>query len=209
MTSAIIYSAINENFPVAGQDNDTQTFRDNFDTIKTSLQTANTEITALQSATQGLDLTAYDEAELGISGSDFNSHIIFNAVIQNSFDRKFDGGNLSNPVTVDYQNGNYQVFRIGASTTMEFINFPNSTSNPPASGKVTLELYSDGSSRTVTFVTSGGTVIKKNSHVAWSGSSITLTSAEAAAGSGDPVILEVWQHKDDRIFINYIGQFSS
>ncbi len=48
MTSAINYAAINENFPVAGQDNDTQTFRDNFDSIKTALSTAKTEITDLQ-----------------------------------------------------------------------------------------------------------------------------------------------------------------
>ena len=47
--SNINYLSINENFPVAGADNDTQTFRDNFDTIKTSLNTAKTEITSLES----------------------------------------------------------------------------------------------------------------------------------------------------------------
>ena len=35
---------IDANFPVPGQDNDTQTFRTNFATIKTSLYTAKTEI---------------------------------------------------------------------------------------------------------------------------------------------------------------------
>ena len=37
MASTINYLGINENFPVAGQDNDTQVFRDNFDTIKQAL----------------------------------------------------------------------------------------------------------------------------------------------------------------------------
>ena len=35
-------------FPVAGQDNDSQGFRDNFTTIKTGLQTAQSEISTLQ-----------------------------------------------------------------------------------------------------------------------------------------------------------------
>lgn len=46
-TSAIVYSTINENYPAAGQDNDSQGFRDNFAKIKTALGTAQTEITYL------------------------------------------------------------------------------------------------------------------------------------------------------------------
>ena len=48
MTSLINFAAINQNFPVAGQDNDTQVFRDNFDTIKTNFSAAKTEIEDLQ-----------------------------------------------------------------------------------------------------------------------------------------------------------------
>ena len=32
--------------------------------------------------------------------------------------------------TVDYENGNYQIFRFGATTTVEFLNFPDDTSLP-------------------------------------------------------------------------------
>ena len=46
--SNINYLSINENFPVPGQDNDTQVFRDNFDTIKQSLRIAGEEITDLE-----------------------------------------------------------------------------------------------------------------------------------------------------------------
>ena len=208
MTSAINFTSINENFPVAGQDNDTQVFRDNFDTIKTSFQTAYTEVTALQAATEGLALDAYDEVEAGVYGSNFNNRIIHSAVLQNSFERKFDGGNITAPLTIDYENGNYQVYRIGANTTIDFLNFPDDESVPSKNGKVTLELYGDGNlgGRTVTFSTSGGTVIKKNATFP---TTFTLTSAEAAAGAGNPVIIEVWQNKGDRIFLNYVGQFSS
>lgn len=206
MTSNINSAAINENFPVAGQDNDTQVFRDNFDTIKTSLLTANTEITALQAATEGLALDAYDEVAEGVHGSNFNNRIIYNAVLQNSFERKFDGGSITAPLTIDYENGNYQVYRIGATITVDFLNFPDDESNPSKNGKVTLELYGDGTTRTVTFSTSGGTVIKKNATFP---ATLTLTSAEGAAGGGNPVIIEVWKNKSDRLFLNYVGQFSS
>jgi hypothetical protein len=203
VTSNINYSAINENFPVAGQDNDTQVFRDNFDTIKTSLQTANTEITALQTATRGLVLGEFDDTESG-SGSDFNERVIFNAVLQNTFTAKSDLGVPPGAVTIDYQNGSYQVVRFTADTTVEFLNFPDSESFPARVGKVTLEIYGDN--RTITFVTSGGTVIKKNSTFP---TPFVVNSVEGAAGAGNPLIIEVWKHKSDRIFLNYLDQFSS
>ena len=48
MTSAINYSTINKDFPVAGQDNDSVGFRNNFAATQLALQTAHNEITALQ-----------------------------------------------------------------------------------------------------------------------------------------------------------------
>ena len=73
MASNINYLSINENFPVAGQDNDTQVFRDNFDTIKTSLRNASTEITSLQTDTAKLNLD-----------NDFELKKIQRAVLQNN-----------------------------------------------------------------------------------------------------------------------------
>jgi hypothetical protein len=49
--SSIVFTTINENFPAAGQDNDSQGFRDNFARIKTALGTAQTEITYLNTNT--------------------------------------------------------------------------------------------------------------------------------------------------------------
>jgi hypothetical protein len=194
VTSNINYLGINENFPVAGEDNDTQVFRDNFDTIKTSLNTANTEITDLQTNVARTDVD-----------NDFNRKLISSAVMLNNYDKKFDGGVIAAPLTVDYENGNYQIFRFGVNTTVEFLNFPNDESSPTGLGKVTLELYGDGTARTLTFITTGGTVIKKNPTFP---TPFIVTSAEAAAGSGNPLIIEVWKHKSDRIFLNYVGQFS-
>lgn len=48
MPSTINANNIDILYPIAGQDNDTQGFRDNFRNIKNNLNTASAEITALQ-----------------------------------------------------------------------------------------------------------------------------------------------------------------
>jgi len=55
MTSAINIDNISGTFPVAGQDNNSQGFRDNFTNIKAGLNVAKSEITTLQNTTAKLD----------------------------------------------------------------------------------------------------------------------------------------------------------
>lgn len=194
MTSNINYLSINENFPVAGQDNDTQVFRDNFDTIKTSLRVAGEEITDLQTNVARTD-----------TDNDFNLKLITRAVFQNNFIKKFDGGSVTSPLTIDFENGDYQIFRFGSNVTVDFLNLPDDNTEPTSVAKITLELYGDGTNRTITFNTTGGTVLKKSADFP---SPLVLNSAETSAGGGNPVIIEVWRHKSDRIFLKYVGQFS-
>jgi len=66
-------------------------------------------------------------------------------------------------------------------------------------GKATLELYGDGTARTITFTVTGSTVLKKSAGFP---GSLTVTSAT------NPVIIEVWQHSTDMIFLNYLGAYS-
>ena len=192
MTSNINYASINENFPVAGQDNDTQTFRDNFDTIKTSLRYAYEEITDLQDNVVRSDQT-----------NDFNNNVISGAVLQNNRDALFDGQNITVPISVDYANGNYQIFRFGASVTIGFLSFPGTLTNPVGVGKVTLELYGDGSPRTITLDPDNGITYKKrNWPVSPGGNAFTVTSTT------NPIIIEIWKYNDSTLFVNYIGEFA-
>ena len=190
--SSINHLGINENFPVAGQDNDTQIFRDNFDTIKTNLRIAGEEITDLEDNTARID-----------QDNDYANYIQLRAVFQNSREKKFDAGAVTaSPTTIDYENGNYQIFAVGASINMDFLNFPGDPAIESSSttvGKVTLELYGDGTARTVNFITSGGTVIKKDSGFP---GTVTVTSTT------DPVFIEVWRHSSEVIYMRYLGQFS-
>ena len=57
MASSISVTNIDATYPVAGQDNDSQGFRDNFSQIKTQLSTASTEITAIQANRATTDAT--------------------------------------------------------------------------------------------------------------------------------------------------------
>lgn len=197
--SLINYLSINENFPVAGQDNDTQVFRDNADTIKTSLRNAKDELTDI------LTNAAFKDEE-----NNFELNNITNAVLINNRIGKFDGGAITaSPTTIDYKNGDYQIYRVGGNLSIDFLNFPgdpvfSSEVTPIGMGKVTLELYSDGSSRTVNFITSGGTVIKSKDFPGYASGSPVLTLTSAT----DPVIIEVFRHSADVIYMRYIGEFA-
>ena len=175
--SNINFASINENFPVAGVDNDTQVFRDNFDSIKTGLSTAKTEITDLQ-----------DNVLRSDTSNDLNGNIIQNAKFQTNSDvvlegQVFDSG--TNTFTLDFENGPYQIFTISNSNfTFDFLNFPTDGTKV---SKIMIELYSlDGNPKTINFSLSGSgaDAIKKN------GFSLPIT----VTSQTNPTILEIWRH---------------
>ncbi len=195
MTSNINYLSINENFPVAGEDNDTQTFRDNFDTIKVSLRSAQEEITDLQANTAGLQLV---ETE---NGSDFGGREISNAILRDTLIKAYGGGVIPGDVptlTIDYKNGGYQKFQFAGNISIDFQNFPDNVSIGGL-GKVTLELTADNIARTLSFISSGGVTFRRNA---------TFPTPFVVTSQTAPIIIEVWRRDSNNIFLNYLGQFS-
>lgn len=193
MTSLINFAAINENFPVAGQDNDTQVFRDNFDTIKTNFSAAKTEITDLQ-----------DNAARTDSDNDFLYNIVGSLTLQDAYLRKKDYGAaiVAGTQDISFKQAMYHVVKFGANTSLSFSEFPTGAVDATGLGqigKATLELYGDGTTRTITFTTSGSTVLKKSPGFP---GSVTVTSVT------NPVIIEVWQHSATVIWLNYLGLYS-
>ena len=195
MTSNINFAGINEQFPVAGQDNDTQVFRDNFDTIKTSFRTAQQEITDLQNNVARTDLD-----------NDFKLKKITNAVFQQNRDQKYPGGLFISGSGIDWENGSYQIWTIDSHVNMEFKNLPGDPVytdeiTPIGVGKITLELYkSPGEvNYVINFVTTGGTVLKKDPNFP---ETVTISSSD------NPIFIEVWRHSQDVIFMRYLGQYS-
>ena len=192
MTSNINFAAINENFPVAGQDNDTQVFRDNFDTIKTNFSEAKTEITDLQDNSARTD-----------QDNDFLYNVVGSLTLQDAYLRKKDYGAaiVIGTQDISFKQAMYHVVKVGANTSLSFSEFPTGVVDVTGLGqigKATLELYGDGTARTITFTTTGSTVFKK---LGFPGS-VTVTS------DTNPVIIEVWQHSTAVIWMNYLGSFS-
>jgi hypothetical protein len=198
MTSEINFLSINANFPVPGEDNDTQVFRDNFDTIKTSLETAQSEITDLQNNTAKLN-----------EENDFAYNVISRATLQNTFSRRFDGGIIGSPttqMTIDYENGGYQIFRFSSGMLIDFQNLPENTnpSVPAGVGKMTLELYGDGTARTLQFIIANGAEFRKAN---WPTDFPSTDNKVIVQSTTEPVIIEVWRHNVNYIFMNYLGRF--
>jgi hypothetical protein len=119
MTSASNPNNLDGTYPVAGQDNNSQGFRDNFTNIKTNFQYAEDEITDLQNNAvlkSALSGTTLDNDMLG-SG-------LSNAVLNDMGYTRLALGTTGGSVTINYAVGTYQTMTTNASTSLAFTNFP-------------------------------------------------------------------------------------
>jgi len=116
MASSINPNNIDGTYPVAGQDNDSQGFRDNFTNIKTNFTSAKSEIEALQ--TTSVSLTAEN---------DFNfTGIISKAIMKNNADSVNALGTVGGAVALDSATGIIHSATLNASSTLSFTNLPAS-----------------------------------------------------------------------------------
>ena len=191
MASQINATTIDETYPVAGTDNDTQGFRDNFSIIKNGLVQAATEITDLQSSTAKIN-----------NDNDFNGKAITNAVFRNTAGGILNAGTRSGAIAVNFANGAYQYFKINGNASFTFEGFPADNA-----AKITLEIEGDGTARTVTFVSDGVVLLKKSNNVP---DPITVTTV------GEPIIFDVFTRVKANdpgaltrmIYVNYLGAFT-
>jgi hypothetical protein len=203
-------SGINSAYPVAGQDNDSQGFRDNFSTIKKALTSATNWTGDLQTRTAKV---------IGDDGAAttnvFNYSTIENAIFRNNSEYAKGGqGNLAfvlDPVTqstynVNYQDGNYQVLGISTNTTLLV---SNTGSNWPDQGFSQMRLqiipqatsWSAGTSTkmTITFSNPGGGTLFKEPNQAYSYTSTFAVSS----------IWDVWSADNgNNVFVKFVGTFT-
>jgi hypothetical protein len=115
MASNIVPGNISPTFPVAGQDNSSQGFRDNFSAIKQNFSQAKIEIEAMQT----------NKANLNAS-SDFTDNEVSRAKFKDTSETIYAHGSVSSGnVTLNHENGHYQTLTITADTTFAFSNFPS------------------------------------------------------------------------------------
>ena len=119
MTSSINPNNIDGTYPIAGQDNNSQGFRDNFTNTKTNFGYAETEINDLQSkAVLKAALTG------GTLNNDMLGSPLLNAQIQDFSATRVALGTVSGSVGINYAAGHYQTVTTSGSITLAFTNFP-------------------------------------------------------------------------------------
>jgi hypothetical protein len=144
--SLINFGSVDATYPVAGQDNNSQGFRDNFGVIKTGLGQASTEITALQ-----------NNAAFKNSANDFGQNVLSNAVYKTFYGAALDLGSVVTNTDVSLTNGPLQSVTLATNATLTFKNWP--TTGKYAAVRVML--YSDQTAvRIPTFSTENAGTIR-------------------------------------------------
>jgi hypothetical protein len=118
MSSNINPNNIDGAYPVAGQDNNSQGFRDNFTNTKTNFQFAADEISQLQS---------YAVLKAALTGTvldnNMNGSVLSNAQLQDMSLTRVALGTLSGSVGINYSAGHYQTVTTAGSISLAFTNF--------------------------------------------------------------------------------------
>jgi hypothetical protein len=122
MTSQINPNNINGAYPVAGQDNNSQGFRDNFTNTGTNFQYAANEISDLQQKAI-LNTQLIGGAVLTNQNNMLGSPLI-NGLISDFAAAAVPLGVVGGDVTINYQSGHYQTFTTNSSVILGFSNFP-------------------------------------------------------------------------------------
>jgi hypothetical protein len=204
MSSNIITSNIDKDFPVPGRDNDSAGFRNNFKSIVDNLDVAKEEIEDLQTNTAKTN-----------SDTDFNQNNIINANFISCTENAFDLGNISTNTDVSFDNGSYQTANITGNLSLTFKDWPAEDTL----GKITLALTNPTNNQyTVNWSTESAGTIKGNLGVpvqlydSTDGSNIRLGAFPnplVLEPNSETYILEFWTADEGQtVFANYIGEFA-
>lgn len=119
MTSAINPNNIDGAYPVAGQDNNSQGFRDNFTNTATNFQYAADEITDLQNNAV---------LKSALTGTTLNNNmggsVLSNAQLQDMSETVVSLGTVAGSTTINYALGSVQSLTTNGAVTLAFSNFP-------------------------------------------------------------------------------------
>lgn len=133
MTSNINPNNIDGAYPVAGQDNNSQGFRDNFTNTGTNFQFAANEIT---------DLQAKAVLKAALTGTalnnDMGGSILSNAQLQDMSATVVPLGTVSGTTTINYALGSVQTLTTNGAISLAFSNFPAAGASASVTVQVTV-----------------------------------------------------------------------
>ena len=109
--SDVVSGSIDGEYPVAGVDNDTQGFRDNFSIIKDNFVITKEEITDLYQRTPKLD-----------EENNFDGSVITQASMKANTETVYTPGTFSqSSAVVDFTNGHYQIIKVNTPDSIELV----------------------------------------------------------------------------------------
>jgi hypothetical protein len=131
MTSSINPNNIDGAYPVAGQDNNSQGFRDNFTNTATNFQYAADEITDLQNKAVLKSALTGTTLDNNMGGS-----VLSNAQLQDMSETVVALGTVSGSTPINYALGSFQTLTTNGAVSLSFTNFPAAG----ARGSVTVQV---------------------------------------------------------------------
>lgn len=193
MASSIISTTIDETYPVAGQDNDSQGFRDNFSIIKDNFAFAKSEIEDLQNNTAKLNVdNVYD----------YNTQSQLN--LKQYTVQQYTANSAIN-VDYDFNNGQFVKFTAQGDLTLNITDWPAGTQY----AEIVFALYGNGSAaHTVTlssdWTSPGNSQLLTDGNAAFSGgASIAVSTVTTTA----KLVKAFTYDEGANVFLQYLGQF--
>jgi len=196
MASNIVSTTIDAEYPVAGVDNDSQGFRDNFQIIKDNFAAAEEEISDLQ-----------ENAARKDEDSNFAGNKIIDAELDQATEAFTAVGTVNTNQNMSFLNGHYQSVLAAQELTLTLADWP--VSGKYARMAAQLEL-ADGVAGpvTITFVGEGNGNFKHDQSSLWLNPSPTSLSVSVTSND-EPIILEFWTTDGgDFIYARHLGQFT-
>jgi hypothetical protein len=177
---------IDPEFPIAGKDNNSQGFRDNFDNIKTGMTNMVSALTGLNTKTPKLD-----------EDNNFNGKVIENAETRQVYGSVLNNGTTTVSEFIDLRQSQYFTYTINGNITLTFSQWPVADKF----AKFYIDVKSDGTARTLTFATTSGTLVPNTG--------LTLPYNLSADGT-IRYVFEVWSiNGGNTVFIKLAGEFNT
>jgi len=201
MASNISVEQIDVNFPIAGQDNDSQGFRDNFNIIENNFVEARGEINALQANT----ILKGPLASGDVIDNNFNNETIYRYVAkEQSLTHTNRLSGISADAELSFQSGHYFTITAQANITLTINGWPTNDEY----AELYIHVYGDGgATRTVTFASEYGASQSSLMQVDASfGGSPQITTTLA---SNDSTLIKAFTYNNGgKVFLQNLGAYS-
>ena len=195
MASNIVPDTIDDTYPVAGQDNNSQGFRDNFNIIKTNFTSAKSEIETLQNNT----------AKTNADNVFFENTLSRYTKLQETTTH-VGPTNVSSPTPLSFDAGHFYTIVASNDVTLTLEDWP--TNNEYA--EMLIQVYGDGAvNRKVTFASTysaGASQMRVDGSTEFGGGAAITTNTVVTRSH---LVKAFTYDNGTNVFLQYLGTFAN